>query len=77
MNEFIKNAIVDRLRELNEEKESIDSTITSLEEKLKELKQKQGWMAKTISETQEFLNVNKAQSNTAATQKVSKKSKSG
>lgn len=58
--EFAKNAIQDRLRELNEEKESLDYTIIDLEKKLKDLKTKQSEYDKIIKETLEFLNAAKS-----------------
>lgn len=70
MNEFIKNSIMDRLRELGEEKEFLDTTIKDSEANLAELKSKQLWLQQTIIEVQEFLNVNKTNNKT-----VTKKAK--
>ena len=72
MNEFIKSAINDRLRELGEEKESIDYSIIDLEKRVKELKEKQLYMAVTIKETLEFLDASKISAKAAKQAKNSK-----
>ena len=74
MNEFIKAAISDRLRELAEEKESVDYAIIDLQKRLSELTFKQVEMDKTIKETVEFLNAAK---DSAKAAKQAKNPKSG
>lgn len=77
MNPFISNAVNERLKELIEEQESIQSTIGSMETELKRLKGIEANNTKIIKDTVDFLKEarkrNAAKSKAPPTQEPSEK----
>lgn len=66
INKFIIDAVTEQLLILNEEKESLDSSIAEYEKRLSEMKKRAAEYEITVNETLEFLKEKKAIKNVKA-----------